>query len=279
MKVDCLTPARTPGPRTLALLLALFLALGVSACESKSEDSGGKEESAGEAEEKPEGQPAAGDEGTAGAQEPATDEGAADDGAADEGATDEGATTDAGEPHPGLLDPAKATEEAPAQYTVTFDTTKGPFTVQVDRKLSPRGADRLYNLVKVGHFDDLAVFRVVPGFVAQFGMHGDPEVNQVWSQATIDDDPVATTNARGTLVFATAGPNTRSNQFFVNTADNAMLDGKGFSPFGTVTTTRVSSIRCVTGSPSSPSSKSPSSLNGGVPTWNCGWFTEPTSSQ
>lgn len=130
---------------------------------------------------------------------------------------------------PAIVDPA-----APETYRVAFETSKGSFTVEVTRSLSPRGADRLYHLVQENYFNDVRFFRVLPGFVVQFGMSGDAATNKKWSDATILDDPVKESNKRGTLTFATSGPNTRGNQFFVNLADNASLDAQGFSPFGRV---------------------------------------------
>ncbi|MDQ4080833.1 MAG: peptidylprolyl isomerase [Gemmatimonadota bacterium] len=129
---------------------------------------------------------------------------------------------------------AAATTPAPDSFRVAFETTRGNFAIDVYRAWSPRGADRFHDLVNTGYFTDIAFFRVIPGFVAQFGMHGDPGVNRQWENKSIPDDPVAQSNARGTIVFATSGPNTRSNQFFINYADNTRLDGMGFSPFGRV---------------------------------------------
>lgn len=140
------------------------------------------------------------------------------------------------EPNPALLDPSLANEQAPASFQARFETTKGEFLVQVNREWSPLGADRFYNLVKTGFFTDIAFFRVLDGFVAQFGMHGDPQVGRVWRQASFQDDPVVKGNERGTLVFATAGPNTRTTQLFINLVDNRqLLDGQGFSAFGEIT--------------------------------------------
>jgi len=129
---------------------------------------------------------------------------------------------------------AASTTTAPDSFRVAFVTSRGPFTVAVTRALSPIGADRFYHLVSVGYFTDVRFFRVVPGFVVQFGMSGDPKLNAEWKANPIPDEPVKTTNAKGTIVFADAGPNTRANQFFINLADNAGLDGRGFSPFGRV---------------------------------------------
>ena len=135
----------------------------------------------------------------------------------------------------GFADPAKLTATAPETFKVRFDTTKGKFTVEVTRSLSPNGADRFYNLVRSGFFTDIAFFRVIPGFMCQFGIHGDPAVSAKWRDANITDDPVKGSNTRGTITFATAGPNTRTTQLFINFGDNVGLDGQGFSPFGKVT--------------------------------------------
>jgi cyclophilin family peptidyl-prolyl cis-trans isomerase len=133
-----------------------------------------------------------------------------------------------------LSDPSKLTEKAPDKFKVKCDTTKGPITIEVTRDWAPKGADRFYNLVRAGYFKDIAFFRVIPGFMAQFGIHGDPEVSKVWRDANINDDPVKGSNTRGTVTFATAGPNTRSTQFFINFGDNVNLDRMGFAPFGKV---------------------------------------------
>jgi peptidyl-prolyl cis-trans isomerase A (cyclophilin A) len=136
--------------------------------------------------------------------------------------------------HASLLNPASFTAKAPAVFKAQFSTTAGDFTVEVHREWAPRGVDRFYNLVHSGYFTNAAFFRVVPGFVVQFGLSADPAVNKVWDHATIQDDPVVQSNKRGNLVFATAGPNTRTTQLFINYADNARLDGMGFAPFGSV---------------------------------------------
>ncbi len=136
---------------------------------------------------------------------------------------------------PGFTDPAKLTEKAPETFKAQIDTTQGKFTIEVTRSLSPNGADRFYNLVRSGYFKDVAFFRVVPGFMCQFGIHGDPNVSAKWRAAAIPDDPVKGSNTRGTITFATAGPNTRTTQLFINFADNINLDSLGFSPFGKVT--------------------------------------------
>jgi len=137
--------------------------------------------------------------------------------------------------HPALLDPALANEKAPDTYTVRMDTTEGTFEIEVDRTLAPIAADRFYNLVRIGYFDGARFFRVIEGFVAQFGKSGDPRVNAVWHSANLKDEPVKGSNKRGTLSFAKTGlPNSRSTQVFINLADNTNLDGMGFAPFGRV---------------------------------------------
>jgi peptidyl-prolyl cis-trans isomerase A (cyclophilin A) len=133
-----------------------------------------------------------------------------------------------------LLAPAKLKEKAPETYKVKFDTTRGQFTLTVTRAWAPLGADRFYNLVKHHFYDHAAFFRVVPGFVVQFGISATPSVAAAWKGTEIKDDPVTQTNKRGTITFATAGPNTRTTQIFINLKDNARLDGMGFSPFGVV---------------------------------------------
>ena len=134
-----------------------------------------------------------------------------------------------------LRNPAALTEAAPATYKANFDTTKGTFVVTVHKDWAPKGADRFYNLVKNGFFDEIRFFRVIPNFMAQFGIHGTPAVSAAWQGARITDDPVKQSNKRGYVTFATAGPNTRTTQLFVNYGDNASLDKQGFSPFGEVT--------------------------------------------
>ena len=130
------------------------------------------------------------------------------------------------------MDPTKATETAPDTFKVKFETTKGAFTVQVNRAWAPTGADRFYNLVKVGFFSEVSFFRAISGFMVQFGIHGDPKVNAMWRPKRIKDDkvdPKVVSNTRGKLTFAMAGPNTRTTQFFINYSDrNARLDGMGF---------------------------------------------------
>jgi peptidyl-prolyl cis-trans isomerase A (cyclophilin A) len=139
---------------------------------------------------------------------------------------------------PALLHPTSLNAKAPDSYQVRFTTTKGDFVVQVTRAWAPLGADRFYNLVKHGFFNDAAFFRVVPGFIIQFGLGPDPAVNAAWENANIKDDPVTQSNLKGTITFAqTQVPNSRSTQLFINLADNPGLDhsGQGFMPFGKVT--------------------------------------------
>jgi peptidyl-prolyl cis-trans isomerase A (cyclophilin A) len=133
-----------------------------------------------------------------------------------------------------LMNPAGLTEQAPPVYKAKFDTSKGTFEIQVHRDWAPAGADRFYNLVKNGFFDNTRFFRVVSGFMVQFGLHGDPNVSAQWRQARIRDDQVKQSNTRGMVTFATAGPNTRTTQVFINFGDNNRLDGMGFAPFGQV---------------------------------------------
>lgn len=133
-----------------------------------------------------------------------------------------------------LLDPSRATERAPARFRVRFETTKGPFVIEVTRAWAPRGADRFYNLVRAGYYDDVAFFRVIEGFMVQFGINGDPRVNAAWQEARIPDDPVSQSNRRGMVTYAMSGPDTRTTQLFINFRDNKGLDGQGFAPFGGV---------------------------------------------
>jgi len=136
-----------------------------------------------------------------------------------------------------LLEPdsPEMNKKAPAVFNVTFDTSKGPFTVEVKRDLSPHGVDRFYNLVVNGFYNDCYFFRVVPKFMMQWGINGDPAVAKAWYNASIPDDPVKASNKRGTITFAKRGtPNSRTTQLFVNFADNSFLDNQGFSPFGVV---------------------------------------------
>jgi peptidyl-prolyl cis-trans isomerase A (cyclophilin A) len=135
---------------------------------------------------------------------------------------------------PSLLKPSSLNKQAPATFKAKFTTTKGDFVVEVTRSWSPLGADRFYNLVKYHFYDGASFFRVLPGFVAQFGLSAKPEISRAWASATIKDDPVTQSNLAGYLTFATSGPNTRTTQLFINLANNQNLDGMGFSPFGKV---------------------------------------------
>jgi peptidyl-prolyl cis-trans isomerase A (cyclophilin A) len=135
---------------------------------------------------------------------------------------------------PNLLNPSSLKARAPEMYRVRFNTTKGEVILEITRALAPLGADRFYNLVRAGFFTNCTFFRVVPGFIVQFGISPRPDVARVWQNANIADDPVKESNKRGTITFATAGPNTRTTQLFINLADNAPLDGQGFAPFGQV---------------------------------------------
>jgi len=131
--------------------------------------------------------------------------------------------------------PASFQVHAPASFNVTFDTTKGPVVVEVHRDWAPIGVDHFYELVKSGYFDGCRFFRVVPHFIVQFGIGGDPAATRKWKESNLTDDPVTHHNTRGTLVYATAGPNTRTTQLFINLVDNTQsLDPQGFAPFGNV---------------------------------------------
>lgn len=186
------------------LLLALLSTLPLSACKRQQEEA----------------PPPAEEEQPLEAEKPAQPEGGED--AAAQGI------------NPALLEPEKLNEQAPESYRVIFETTKGNFVVEVTRELAPLGADRFYNLVKNGFYDEAKFFRVVPGFVVQFGIPADPRVAAAWRTQTIEDDPVKGTNEKGTITFATAGPNSRTTQVFINFADNSRLDRMGFAPFGKV---------------------------------------------
>jgi peptidyl-prolyl cis-trans isomerase A (cyclophilin A) len=133
-----------------------------------------------------------------------------------------------------LLDPSLATEEAPATYRARFETSAGNFVVECHRDWAPKGADRFYNLVKAGLFNDVRFFRVIPNFMVQFGINGDPKVSAKWKTANIQDDPVTQPNDRGYITFATSGSNSRTSQVFINFKSNRGLDGQGFAPFGQV---------------------------------------------
>jgi peptidyl-prolyl cis-trans isomerase A (cyclophilin A) len=135
---------------------------------------------------------------------------------------------------PSLMSPSSLKAAAPAVYKVKVVSTKGEFTIEVHRDWAPLGADRFYNLVKNGFYDDASFFRVIPNFMAQIGINAKPSVTKVWETAGIKDDPVKQSNTKGFVTFATSGPNSRTTQIFFNFKDNSFLDKMGFSPFGTV---------------------------------------------
>jgi peptidyl-prolyl cis-trans isomerase A (cyclophilin A) len=133
-------------------------------------------------------------------------------------------------------DSAALSRPAPDSFNVAFETSKGRFVVRAYRAWSPHGVDRFHYLATNGYFDGVKFFRNIEGFMAQFGIHGDPAVNAVWRDRNIPDDPVKTSNTVGTLTYAKSGmPNSRSTQFFINKGDNSPLDQQGFSPIGKVT--------------------------------------------
>ena len=135
-----------------------------------------------------------------------------------------------------LRNPAALKEQAPATYKAKFDTSKGAFVVTVHRDWAPIGADRFYNLVKNGYYDDIRFFRAIAGFMVQWGMHGNPAVQAAWKSQTMKDDPPKQSNKRGYVTFAsTQLPNSRTTQVFVNLVNNTQLDKLGFTPFGEVT--------------------------------------------
>jgi peptidyl-prolyl cis-trans isomerase A (cyclophilin A) len=135
---------------------------------------------------------------------------------------------------PSLLHPASLHAKAPDVYLVKFHTSKGDFTMKVTRAWAPLGADRFYNLVEHHFYDGASLFRVVPGFVVQFGLPADPQIGRVWANANIKDDPVVQSNQTSYVTYAMGGPNTRTTQVFINLVDNTRLDTMGFAPFGQV---------------------------------------------
>lgn len=149
-------------------------------------------------------------------------------------AQDKAVSNEKKEIHPALKDPSKADKQAPEVFRVRFETTKGDFVVEVTREWSPNGADRFYNLVDIGYFEDTAIFRAIKGFMFQFGIHGNSAINEVWRDANIPDDKgKGISNKPGTLTFAHAGPNTRGTQLFINLGNNNSLD-RDFTPIGKV---------------------------------------------
>src|SRR5262249_48783104 len=135
-----------------------------------------------------------------------------------------------------LSNPPTLREQAPPVYKAKFDTSKGVFVIEVRRDWAPNGADRFYNLVKNGFYDNVRFFRVISGFMVQFGISGNPQLSAQWREARIKDDPVKQSNRRGYITYAMAGPDTRTSQVFINFADNTGLDSQGFSPFGRIIT-------------------------------------------
>ena len=134
-----------------------------------------------------------------------------------------------------LTDPSRLTETAPNLYRARFETSKGAFVIEVHREWAPIGADRFYNLVKNGFYDGTRFFRVWPGFMAQFGINGTPDIQDAWQRAFLRDDPVTQKNVRGFVSFTTEGrPQSRFTQIFINYDDNSRLDADGFAPFGQV---------------------------------------------
>jgi peptidyl-prolyl cis-trans isomerase A (cyclophilin A) len=131
--------------------------------------------------------------------------------------------------------PIDSATTAPNEFRVLFETSKGPFVVEVHRDWAPRGADRFYHMVQSQYFDNVRFFRVVSSFMAQFGMHGDPRVNAAWEKSPLQDDSVRESNRRGYLTFAMrSDPNSRTNQLFINIVNNRSLDEMGFAPIGRV---------------------------------------------
>jgi peptidyl-prolyl cis-trans isomerase A (cyclophilin A) len=134
-----------------------------------------------------------------------------------------------------MKDPAAFTEQAPATYRARFETSQGVFVIEIHRDWAPHAADRFYNLVKDGFYDNARFFRVLSGFMVQFGLNGDPEIQRPWSSAGLPDEPAKQSNTRGFVSFAReSSPNTRFTMVFINYKDNSYLDAEGFSPFGQV---------------------------------------------
>jgi len=146
------------------------------------------------------------------------------------------ATFGGGPSLPPLLDPDSEAMQAvaPDRFKVLFETTEGDFVLEAYREWAPLGTDRFYNLVRHGFYDGARFFRVLPGFVVQFGLPGDPALTEIWSERRIEDDPVVESNVEGYVSFATAGPGTRTAQVFINLADNSRLDAMGFAPFARI---------------------------------------------
>ena len=137
--------------------------------------------------------------------------------------------------NPALTDPGLAKKTAPDVFKAKFETTKGDFVIEVHREWAPNGADRFYNLVDIVYYDKCMFFRAIDGFLVQWGINGDPDVNDAWRPATISDDPVVKGNKKGFVTFAKQNrPNTRTTQLFINFVDNSNLDSMGFASFGEV---------------------------------------------
>lgn len=120
-------------------------------------------------------------------------------------------------------------KEAPATFKARFETTKGNFDIEAKREWSPKGVDRFYQLIKNDYYVNVAIFRVVPNFVAQFGIHNDTLIHNAWQKRGIEDEPVLEKNAKMTISFARGGKNSRSNQIFINLKDNFRLDKLAYS--------------------------------------------------
>ncbi len=146
----------------------------------------------------------------------------------------EGSGDPPGEAPSPLFFPKRLTETAPATFRAHLETSEGLVVIEVRRDWAPNGADRFFNLVKNGFYDDVRIYRVIEGFMAQFGLNGDPRINYVWRNAVIVDDPVTHSNVRGTVSFAKGGPNSRTTELFISFRDNASLDERGFAPLGEV---------------------------------------------
>jgi peptidyl-prolyl cis-trans isomerase A (cyclophilin A) len=215
------------------LLPIIMLTLALTACSSDSADASDEPETPQRVDATDTGRAATVREVAASIPQPTNPAQKVDDAAAVEGGEAVAATeVEAEAGNPALKDPSLASKTAPAKYTVKFETTKGDMFIDVTRSWAPNGADRFYNLVEIGYYDDIAFFRVIGGFMAQLGIHGDPAIARVWKTAKIDDDPVNESNTTGMVTFATAGPDTRTTQIFMNLGDNSNLDSMGFSPFG-----------------------------------------------
>jgi len=195
--------------RLCLVLLVVALGVGGAACDSQKSESDNTEQQKAnaEADQKQEESTAKTDD-SPGGEDPsaASDQNSADDESGDENSADEG-------PDQALLKPSEADKKAPKQFKVRFETTAGEFVTQFHRDWAPKGADRVYNLVKLDFYDDVAFFRVVEGFMAQFGLHGEPEVNKAWLKAPIEADPSKKSNKRGYITFAERKqPNSRTAQ-------------------------------------------------------------------